>query len=75
MTKLLEAAIEKVRELSASEQDHVAMALLALTGEETPLIPLDDETRAAIRDGTAQARRGEFVPDEVVAEFDRRHAI
>jgi predicted transcriptional regulator len=51
------------------------MALLALTGEDTPLIPLDDETRAAIREGTEQARRGEFVPDEVVAESDRRHGI
>ena len=75
MTKLLEAAIEKIRELPAKDQDHVALALLTLTGEDTPLIPLDNETRAAVREGTEQARRGEFVPDEVVAESDRRHGI
>jgi hypothetical protein len=46
MTKLLESAIEKVRELSAKDQDNVARALLALTGEDTPLIPLDPETRS-----------------------------
>jgi hypothetical protein len=75
MTKLLEEAIEKVRELPAKDQNNVALALLTLAGEDTPLIPLDDETRAAIREGTAQARRDEFVPDEVVAESDQRHGI
>ena len=75
MTKLLEEAIEKVRELPAKDQDNLAMALLTLTGEDTPLVPLDDETRAAIREGTEQARRGEFVPDHVVAESDRRHGL
>jgi hypothetical protein len=43
----------------------VALALLAFTGEDTPLIPLDDDTRAAIREGTAQAGRGEFVPVQI----------
>jgi predicted transcriptional regulator len=29
-------------------------------------VPLDEKTREAIREGLAQARRGEFVPDEAV---------
>jgi len=36
---------------------------------------LDDETRAAVEEGLAQAERGEFVPDEVVAEADKRRGI
>jgi predicted transcriptional regulator len=75
MTKLLEEAIAKARELSAKEQNTVAVAILSLAGEDTPLIPLDMETLAAIREGTEQARRGEFVPDHVVAESDRRHGL
>ena len=75
MTKLLEEAIEKVRELSTKDQDNVALALLTLAGEDTPLIPLDDETRAAIREGTEQARRGEFVPEEEMAAFFKRHGV
>jgi hypothetical protein len=39
------------------------------------LPPIDDATRAAILDGLAQANRGEFVPDEVVAAADERHGI
>jgi predicted transcriptional regulator len=72
-TKLLEKAIAKVRELPAEDQDTFAVALLSMAGEDTPIVHLDDETRAAVREGLAQAERGEFVADEVVAEADRRH--
>jgi predicted transcriptional regulator len=73
MTKLLEKAIAKVRELPAEDQDTVAIAVLSMTGEDTAVVHLDDETRAAVLEGLAQAERGEFVPDEVVAEADKRH--
>jgi hypothetical protein len=46
-----------------------------LRDDMTKLPPIDAETRAAIREGLAQADRGEFVPDEIVAESDRRHGI
>ena len=74
MTKLLEQAIGKVRELTDEEQDDLARTLLAMIGDASAF-PLDDETRAAIREGLARADRGEFVPDEVVAETDKRHGI
>jgi predicted transcriptional regulator len=64
MTKLLEKAIEKLRELPAEDQDTVAVTVLAMT-EERPL-SLDDDTREAIREGLAQARRGEYVPEEEI---------
>jgi len=75
MTKLLQDAIKKVKQLPLNEQEEVAVVMLEMATAETPLVHLDEETRAAIREGTAQARRGEFVPDEVVAESDRRHGI
>lgn len=75
MTKLLEKAIAKVRELPAEEQDAYAAALLSMTGEEMPVVRLDDETRAAVLEGLAQAERGEFVSDDVVAEADKRHRV
>jgi len=37
--------------------------------------PLDAATEAAIREGLAQAERGEFVADEVVAEANKRHGL
>jgi predicted transcriptional regulator len=75
MTKLLDEAIAKVRSLPDDEQDALALAMLSMTDSDAAAVPLDDETRAAIREGLAQAERGEFVPDEIVAESNKRHGI
>jgi predicted transcriptional regulator len=74
ITKLFEKAIEKVRGLPAEDQDAVAVAVLSMA-EETPVVALDDETRAAIREGLEQARRGEFVPDEEIEALWKRHGL
>jgi predicted transcriptional regulator len=73
MTKLLEKAIERVRELPAEDQDTVAVALLSMA-DESP-VALDDETRAAIREGLEQARRGEFVSEEEIQAAWKRHGV
>ena len=75
MTKLLERAIARVRDFPEEVQDRFAAALLGMAGEDMPIVRLDEETRAAIREGLAQAERGEFVPDDVVAEADKRHGL
>jgi predicted transcriptional regulator len=73
MTELMEKAIEKVRALPAEDQDRVAIAVLSLAEEEP--VALDEETRAAIREGLEQARRGEFVPDEEIEALWKRHGL
>ena len=60
MTKLLEQAIAKVRELPEDEQDTLATVILMADADASGL-PLDQATEAAIREGLAQAERGEFV--------------
>jgi hypothetical protein len=62
MTKLLEKAIALARALTPEDQDTLATVLLAMTDDGGGVAPLDDEARAAIREGLEQARRGEFVP-------------
>ena len=62
MTKLLEQAIAKVQTLPEEDQDALAALLLSVTNADGSVVPLDDETRAAILEGIAQAERGEFVP-------------
>jgi hypothetical protein len=75
MTKLLEQAIAKVRGLPDEDQEAIAAVMLTMARADAPVVRLDDETRAAIREGDAQARRGEFVPDEVIAQADKRHGV
>jgi predicted transcriptional regulator len=75
MTKLLEQAIAKLRELPEQEQDALAVALLSVAGGHAPDIALDDETRMAIHEGLAQAERGEFIPDEEIEALWKRHGV
>jgi predicted transcriptional regulator len=75
MTKLLEKAIDKVRELPEEEQEAVAAVMLQMAGGDAPVVELDDETRAAIREGVKEAERGEFVPDAVVARSNFRRGL
>jgi predicted transcriptional regulator len=75
MTELLEKAIAQARALPPEEQDTLAAVLLAMTDEGAGVVPLDDETRAAIRQGLEQARRGEFVPEAEIETLWKRFGL
>jgi hypothetical protein len=76
MTKILERAIARARELSDEDQDAIGAVLLSLTDELSSRVgDLDDETRAAINEGIAQARRGEYVSDEDVEALWKRYGV
>jgi hypothetical protein len=75
MTRMLEEASKKVRELSEADQDEAAEILLSVASKKSEPVQLDDETRTAIRQGREQARRGEFVSDEAMAAFFKRHGV
>lgn len=76
MAKILDQAIAKARELSEQDQDALGAVMLSLA-EDWPsgVDDLDDETRAAIREGIAQAKRGEFVPDEDIQALWKRYGL
>jgi len=75
MTKLLEEAIAKVRALPAEGQVEEAEIMLSVAAKRGAPVPLDSETRAAVRRGVDQARRGEFVSDDEMAKFFKRHGV
>jgi predicted transcriptional regulator len=75
MTKLLEEAVAKVRDLPDGDQDALAVAMLSMAEAEAPLMAMDEQTRAAIRDGIEQARRGEFVPDAEIEALWKQHDV
>ena len=75
MTKLLDQAIATLRQLPDDDQDAIAIAVLSMAQADASKFPIDAATLAAIREGLAQADRGEFVPDDVVAASNKRHGI
>lgn len=75
MTKLLDQAIARVRELPEEEQDSLARVLLSMAELDASAFPLDAETESAIREGLAEAERGEFVADEIVTKANKSHGL
>jgi len=73
MTKLLEEAIERVRQLPEAIQDEAAEILLSVASKCAEPVRLDDGTRIAVREGKAQAGRGEFMSDDEMAAFFKHH--
>jgi len=74
MTKLLEKAIVKARELPAEDHEAVAIATRVMA-EEMPVMALDEETMTAIRVGLGQERRGELAPDVEIEALWKRHGL
>ena len=71
MIKALETAIAKVRALPEDKQQLAAELLEELAAVEVPYA-LSDAESAAVREGLANADRGEFASDEDVENMLRR---
>lgn len=72
MTKLLEKALETVRQLSPENQDEIARAMLTLAGDEGEPEEIDPAHLQDVLESLAQAKRREFATDaEVEAAFRR----
>ena len=71
-TKLLEKALETVRQLPSVTQDEIARAMLTLAGDEGEPEEIDPAHLPAVLEGLARAKRREFASGaEVEAAFRR----
>jgi hypothetical protein len=76
MTKLLEKAFEKASALSDEEQDVLGAILLTMADDPDGMLgPLDERARHAIREGLAQARRGEAISEQEIRTIWNRHGL
>ena len=72
MTKLLEKALEAVRQLPPDSQDRIARAMLTLAGDHDALEEIDPAHLPDVLESLAQAKRREFSSDvEIEAAFRR----
>jgi hypothetical protein len=76
MTKLLDQALEAVRDLPPDVQDDIARIVLELAGSgDAQPVTLSDDERAAIANSKAAAARGEFASDEQVRSVWAKHGL
>jgi predicted transcriptional regulator len=74
MTKdQINAVLERVRTWSEERQAYAAEILLTIEAQDRGSLRVSDDAWAAIQEGSAQAERGEFVSDEEMAAFWKRH--
>jgi hypothetical protein len=73
MTKLFEQAIETARRLPPEIQDDIASVVLALAGNDQPVVQLAPEEELSLAKSRAQAARREFASDEQVQAVWSKH--
>ena len=72
MTKLLDRALEAVRELPEASQDEIARVMLDLAADHGEPEPVDPAHLPAVLEGLGQARRRSFATEaEIEAAFRR----
>jgi hypothetical protein len=73
MIKTLKNALKLVETWPAEDQEELAEHAREIEARRTGVYMLSDDERAAVCKGLAEADRGDFVPDKVIAEEDTRH--
>ena len=75
MTKLLDEAISKVRDLPDSEQDAAADALLSVVYKAAPDFRLTDEQVEIVRRTRVDVRAGAIATDPEMAALWKKHGL
>lgn len=73
MNKLLKEMIEHAETWPREDQEELVEYAREIEARRTGIYTMSDDERAAVGKGLAEADRGEFVSDELIAEADKRH--
>jgi predicted transcriptional regulator len=73
MNKVVENILDRIADWPEEAQEELMQAIVDIEAKHLGVYRLSDDERAAVREGLAQAARGEFVPDDVVAEYFNKY--
>jgi predicted transcriptional regulator len=65
--------LRQVESWPEEDQEELAEVARVIEARRTGIYRLSDDERAAVREGMAAARRGEFVPDDEMEKFYQLH--
>jgi hypothetical protein len=74
-TKTLQDVLEHAATWPLEDQDELAEYAREIEARRTGIYTMSDGERIAVNRAMAQADRGEFVSDELVAEADKRRGL
>jgi hypothetical protein len=73
MNRILKEVIEHAETWPLEDQEELAEYAREIEARRTGIYAMSDDERLAVRKGLAEADRGEFVSDELIAKADNRH--
>ncbi len=72
-TKTLQEVMEHAATWPREDQEELAEYAREIEARRSGIYTMSEDERISVAKGMAQADRGEFVSDELVAEADKRH--
>jgi predicted transcriptional regulator len=75
MNRILKEVIEHAAAWPQEDQEELAEYAREIEARRSGIYTMSDDERAAVRNGLAEADRGEFVSDELIAEAEKRHVL
>lgn len=72
MNRILKEVMEHAETWPLEDQQELAEYAREIEARRTGVYTMSDDERAAVWQGLAEADRGEFVPDEILVESDKR---
>jgi predicted transcriptional regulator len=74
-TLVIDALVERIASWPAKAQEEAVASLLSIEARHAPMYVLSPDERQAVLAGLAEADRGEFVSDDDMAAFFKRHGL
>ncbi len=76
MTKeQINTILNSVRSWPQEDQEELVELVREIEARRTGIYVMNDEERAAVREGLEQAARGEFVPDDEMDAFWKKYGV
>jgi predicted transcriptional regulator len=75
MNKRLETLLDRVSTWPEEAQAELLERAIEIEARQSGVYRLSDEERAAVKKGLEAAERGEFVSDDDMAAFFKRHGV
>lgn len=73
MNKAAESILDRIADWPEEAKEELMQSIADIEARHLGVYRLSDDERSAVREGLAQAARGEFVPDEVVSDYFKKY--
>lgn len=73
MNKIATTILERIAGWPKEAQDELMQSIADIEARHLGVYRLSSDERAAVREGLAQAERGEFVPDDAVEAYFNKY--